>query len=160
MTYHNHKDGEPDREFTISQLRKEFGLTSRALRFYETAGLLSPLRRGQHRIYSRRDRARLKLVLLGKRMRLPLVEIKQLLDLYDPADGGVTQRHAALVKCREQIDVLQQEIRDRSEGIEELTQVCRMIEQEDGGRGVSQVQRCPGNANNPPSPASGCFLVV
>jgi len=69
--------------FTIHDLVAEFEVTSRTLRFYEEKGLLAPSRRGQDRLYSRRDRARLKLILRGKRFGIPLEDIRQILDLYD-----------------------------------------------------------------------------
>ncbi len=71
-----------DQTYTITQLAREFGVTARALRFYEDKGLLSPRRDGLARIYSYRDRARLMLILRGKRVGLPLIEIKEILDLY------------------------------------------------------------------------------
>ena len=105
-------------------------ITSRTMRHYEEVGLLSPVRCGQTRIYGRRDRARLKLALLGKRLGFSLAEIKALLDLYDPADGGRAQRRAALAKCREQVGLLEQQIREKSESIDELRQICEAIERE------------------------------
>src|SRR5690349_16348535 len=81
--------------FTIGDLAREFGVTLRALRFYEDKGLLTPQREGLNRLYSRRDRARLKLILMGKRVGFSLVEIKEMLDLYDLKDGQVTQLKVA-----------------------------------------------------------------
>ncbi len=74
-------------QFTIGDLAKEFGTTLRTLRFYEDKGLLNPKRDGMNRIYNRRDRARLKLVLMGKRVGFSLTEIRDMLDLYDLRDG-------------------------------------------------------------------------
>ena len=70
--------------FTIGELAKEFDLTTRAIRFYEDCGLLSPLRNGRKRIYTPRDRTRLKLTLRGKRLGLTLSEIRELIDMYEP----------------------------------------------------------------------------
>lgn len=75
---------------TIRAMCEEFGVTARALRFYETKELLSPIRVGQKRLYTRSDRARLKLILRGKRFGFSLEEMRQLLDLYNPNDP--TQR--------------------------------------------------------------------
>ena len=71
-------------EFSISELAREFAITPRAIRFYEDHGLLSPRRDGQRRIYSPRDRTRLKLTLRGKRLGLSLSEIRELIDMYEP----------------------------------------------------------------------------
>ena len=93
--------------FTIGELAREFGVTLRAIRFYEDKGLLNPRRQGMTRLYSRRDRARLKLILLGKRVGFSLVEIGEMLDLYDLKDGQTTQLKVALTKFNEQIAFLQ-----------------------------------------------------
>jgi DNA-binding transcriptional MerR regulator len=71
-------------EFSISELAREFDVTPRAIRFYEDQGLLSPRREGQRRIYTLRDRTRLKLTLRGKRLGLTLAEIRELIDMYEP----------------------------------------------------------------------------
>ncbi len=71
-------------EFSIGELAKEFDVTPRAIRFYEAEGLLSPRREGQRRIYTPRDRTRLKLTLRGKRLGLTLAEIRELIDMYEP----------------------------------------------------------------------------
>jgi DNA-binding transcriptional MerR regulator len=71
-------------EFSISELATEFDVTPRAIRFYEGHGLLAPKRAGQRRIYSPRDRTRLKLTLRGKRLGLTLSEIRELIDMYEP----------------------------------------------------------------------------
>jgi DNA-binding transcriptional MerR regulator len=71
-------------EFSIGELATEFDVTPRAIRFYEDHGLLAPRRAGQRRIYSPRDRTRLKLTLRGKRLGLTLSEIRELIDMYEP----------------------------------------------------------------------------
>ena len=71
-------------EFSISELAREFDITPRAIRFYEDQGLLAPKRDGQRRIYTPRDRTRLKLTLRGKRLGLSLSEIRELIDMYEP----------------------------------------------------------------------------
>src|SRR4051812_22370700 len=71
-------------EFSISELAREFDVTPRAIRFYEDQGLLAPKRDGQRRIYTPRDRTRLKLTLRGKRLGLTLSEIRELIDMYEP----------------------------------------------------------------------------
>jgi DNA-binding transcriptional MerR regulator len=76
---------------SIGEVCAEFGVTPRALRFYEAKELLSPIREGQKRLYTRRCRARLKLILQGKRFGFSLEDIRQILNLYDIGDGQVTQ---------------------------------------------------------------------
>ena len=71
-------------EFSISELAQEFDVTPRAIRFYEDQGLLAPRREGQRRVYTARDRTRLKLTLRGKRLGLTLSEIRELIDMYEP----------------------------------------------------------------------------
>jgi DNA-binding transcriptional MerR regulator len=80
-----------DAEMTIREMCDTFEVTPRTLRFYEAKELLFPLREGQKRLFTRRDRARLKLILRGKRFGFSLEEIRQLLDLYDLGDGQITQ---------------------------------------------------------------------
>src|ERR1700739_2907634 len=91
--------------YSIRQLCKEFGVTARALRFYEDKGLLAPDRRGQTRVFSARDRARVKLIVDGKRVGFSLVEIREMLDLYDHADNS-QQLSVSLKKFRTQIATL------------------------------------------------------
>src|SRR6266540_3944066 len=80
-----HPNMETERaEFSISELSREFDVTTRAIRFYEDQGLLAPRREGQRRIYTPRDRTRLKLTLRGKRLGLALAEIRELIDMYEP----------------------------------------------------------------------------
>jgi len=74
----------PSAEFSIGELAQEFDVTPRAIRFYEDQGLLAPRRDGQRRIYTARDRTRLKLTLRGKRLGLSLSEIRELIDMYEP----------------------------------------------------------------------------
>ncbi len=92
-----------DRTFTIRQLCREFGVTPRALRFYEDKGLLSPSRNGLNRIYSPRDRARVLLILRGKRVGFSLAEIREMLDLYDEDEIHATQMAASVTKFRKRI---------------------------------------------------------
>ena len=86
--------------FRIGDLAREFGVTLRTLRFYEDKGLLKPQRNGVTRLYSKRDRARLKLILLGKRLGFSLTEVKRMIELYDPQGKNQTQLKVALKKRR------------------------------------------------------------
>lgn len=81
-------------EYTISDLAAEFDVTTRTIRFYEAEGLISPTREGQRRVFSARDRTRLKLILRGKRIGFTLAEIREIIDMYDAAPGEAGQlRH-------------------------------------------------------------------
>jgi DNA-binding transcriptional MerR regulator len=115
-------DGEDRKQrwFTIGDLAREFDVTLRTLRFYEDKGLLDPRREGLNRLYSRRDRTRLKIVLLCKRVGFSLVEIKEMLDLYDTRDGQMTQLRVVLAKFTEQVAVLEQQKKDIEAGLVEL----------------------------------------
>jgi DNA-binding transcriptional MerR regulator len=119
----------PERTFTIRQLCLEFKCTPRALRFYEDKGLLSPARQGLNRVYSYKDRARLQLILRGKRVNLSLAEIREILDLYDKNDGGAHQNAIALRRFRERIVTLERQREDLDHAIAELHQACDRLEQ-------------------------------
>lgn len=114
-------------QFSIGDLAKEFGVTLRTLRFYEDKGLINPKRDGMNRVYTRRDRARLKLVLMGKSVGFSLAEIRDMLDLYDLRDGQVTQLKVALSKFNEQIDVLKKQRSDIDRAIEELGRTVEIV---------------------------------
>jgi DNA-binding transcriptional MerR regulator len=97
----------PSPTFTIGELAREFGVTTRAIRFYEDCGLLEPGRVGRQRIYGGRDRTRLKLTLRGKRLGLKLAEVKELVDMYDSRrDTGPQLRRylAVLARHRQQLE--------------------------------------------------------
>ncbi|MHB8529550.1 MAG: MerR family transcriptional regulator [Caulobacteraceae bacterium] len=118
----------PERSFTIRQLCVEFKCTARALRFYEDKGLLAPARQGLNRVYSYKDRARLQLILRGKRVGLSLAEIREILELYDKGDGGAAQNATALRKFRRRIVALEQQREDIDHAIAELRQGCERLE--------------------------------
>jgi DNA-binding transcriptional MerR regulator len=111
----------PSDHFTIRDLVAEFETTARTLRFYEEKGLLAPSRRGQDRLYSRRDRARLKLVLMGKSVGFSLEEVREMLDLYDLGDSQETQLSVALKKFDQKLAELEARRRDIDRALAELT---------------------------------------
>ncbi len=106
--------------FTIRDLTKEFGVSARTLRFYEEKGLVDPARRGEQRLYTRRDRARLAYVLAGKAVGFSLEEVREMLDLYDVGDGQVTQLKVALKKFDERIERLERQKSEIDRVIAEL----------------------------------------
>jgi DNA-binding transcriptional MerR regulator len=107
--------------YTITELAQEFGLTTRAIRFYEDQGLLSPQRAGRSRIYANRDRVRLKLTLRGKRLGLSLSEIRELIDMYDAAKGDQTQLERFLEVLEKRRGALEQQREDIEAVLEEIT---------------------------------------
>jgi DNA-binding transcriptional MerR regulator len=106
--------------FAISDLAREFGITPRTIRFWEDQGILSPQREGSKRVFTRRDRARLKMALRGKRLGLSLAEIKDLIGMYESTEDETPQlleclrvisgRRAALEQQREDIEAMLAEI--------------------------------------------------
>lgn len=120
----------PHRSYSIRQLCQEFKCTPRALRFYEDKGLLSPAREGLNRVYNYKDRARLVLILRGKRVGLSLAEIGEILDLYEVGDGGAQQAAKSLRKFRERIVALERQKVDIDEQIEELQRGVQAMEKQ------------------------------
>jgi DNA-binding transcriptional MerR regulator len=101
-----------NRIWTIGELSREFDATARALRFYEDKGMLHPQRDGLNRLYSVRDRARLQLILRGKRVGFTLAEIREMIDLYDLGDNQRAQMQRTYEKYVEQVALLKQQHED------------------------------------------------
>jgi DNA-binding transcriptional MerR regulator len=116
------------RHYSIRELTKELGVTARTLRHYEDEGLIAPARNGQQRLYSARDRARITLILRGRRVGFTLAEIGEILDLYDAGDGGAAQLAHARKKFAERIETLERQRRDVEESLAELKLGLTMIE--------------------------------
>lgn len=110
----------PATTFTIGELAREFDLTTRAIRFYEDCGLLSPQRVGRNRIYTARDRTRLKLTLRGKRLGLTLAEVKELVDMYESPRDTQAQLRKFLVVLAAHRAQLEQQMADLSVTLEEV----------------------------------------
>jgi len=116
------------RTYSIRDLGKELGVTARTLRHYEAEGLICPERRGQTRVYTARDRARLTLILRGRRVGFSLAEIREMLDLYDFGDGGFAQLAYARDKFSERLALLERQKADIEESLAELRLGLTMIE--------------------------------
>ena len=118
-------DSERGRTWTIAQVAQEFGVTHRTVRHYEELGLVTPERRGTTRVYHRRDRTRLGLILRGKRLGFPLEEIRTIIDLYDVPRGRRSQLEYVLAQIDERRTDLEQRRRDLDAALSELTEFER-----------------------------------
>lgn len=99
-------------EYGISDLSREFEVTTRSIRHYEDIGLLTPQRRGQTRIYTPTDRTKLKLILRGKRLGFSLKESREIVEMYDPGQGNITQLNSLLERIQIQREKLKQQLND------------------------------------------------
>jgi DNA-binding transcriptional MerR regulator len=116
------RDARPE-FFTVNQLAEELGITARAIRFYEAKGLIAPRRAGTTRVFDRRDRARLMLVLRGKRLGFSLASIRDFLDLYDADRSQAAQLRLLLDSTRERIRELERQRLDLDQTLRELREV-------------------------------------
>ena len=107
---------------SIRVMCSEYTVTPRTLRFYESKELLSPIREGQHRLYTRRDQARLKLILQGKRFGFSLEEIRQLLNLYDLGDKQTTQIEKTYTLAKQRLQIMIAQRDELTSAITELKQ--------------------------------------
>jgi DNA-binding transcriptional MerR regulator len=106
--------------WTIAQVAEEFGVTHRTVRHYEDLGLITPERRGSRRVYHRRDRTRLALILRGKRLGFPLEEVRTIIDLYDAPRGRRSQLEYVLAQIDDRRIDLEQRRRDLDDALKEL----------------------------------------
>ena len=128
--------------FTVNQLAEELGVTARAIRFYEAKGLIAPRRAGTTRVFDRRDRARLLLVLRGKRLGFSLASIREFLDLYDADRTQAAQLRLLLDSTRERIRELERQRVDLDQTLRELREVEaeaeRVLRRRDGPRSPAE----------------------
>ena len=117
------------RFYSIGEMCDAFGVTARALRFYEDEELISPERRGTTRLYTDRDRARLIWILRGKRVGFSLNDIRELLDLYDIGDHQHTQMLATRDRCAERITALHRQKQDIDTTVAELEDFIGQLDQ-------------------------------
>ena len=120
----------------IGEMAKRYGVTLRTLRFYEDKGLLAPRREGSTRLYGRRDCARLKLILLGRKVGFPLREVKKMIDLYDPCGSNTGQLKYTLDKSEKQLARLYHERNVIDEAIEELNVAMMAVRSMLAGRSL------------------------
>jgi DNA-binding transcriptional MerR regulator len=110
----------PAPTYTIGELAREFDLTTRAIRFYEDCGLITPQRSGRNRVYTARDRTRLKLTLRGKRLGLTLAEVKELVDMYESPRDTQPQLKKFLVVLAAHRAQLEQQMADLDATLDEV----------------------------------------
>lgn len=124
--------------YSITDLSREFGVTTRTIRHYEEQGLLSPRREGMSRIFSNRDRVRLKLALRGKRLGFSLTEIRELFELYDLARDEKKQLELFLARLERRRALLEQQREDIEIMLNEINffanQCRRLLAAEEGGK--------------------------
>ena len=128
----------PSDTMTIREMCDTFEVTPRTLRFYESKELLFPIREGQKRLFTKRDRARLKLILRGKRFGFSLEEIRQLLDLYDMGDQQQTQFERTYAIAQERLQDMERQRDELSLAIDELKEQLQWGEQI-----LAQMKRTP-----------------
>ncbi|MCI2395192.1 MerR family DNA-binding transcriptional regulator [Aliiroseovarius sediminis] len=116
-----------DQLLTIRQMCDAYGVTARTLRFYEAKELIAPIREGQKRLFTRRDRARLKLILRGKRFGFSLEEIRQLLDLYDRGDQQKTQLQRTYAVASGHLADLKRQREELDDAIDDLTEQLKWV---------------------------------
>lgn len=126
MTKH---DAEKRDLFAIADLAKEFGISTRAIRFYESKGLLKPDRLGSTRVFRRRDRARLILILRGKRLGFTLRDISEYLSLYDADSTRTAQVKLLIEKVDERLDLLRGQLADLETTIAELSEIRKLADE-------------------------------
>ncbi|MBM3356398.1 MAG: MerR family DNA-binding transcriptional regulator [Betaproteobacteria bacterium] len=128
--------------YSISDLAHEFSVTTRTIRYYEDQGLLSPAREGVNRVFSNRDRVRLKLALRGKRLGFSLREIRELFELYDVSRDEERQLEVFLAKLERRRAILEQQREDIEVMLQEITffaNQCRRLLKDERGDGAEKV---------------------
>ena len=117
-----------NKTYTISDLAREFGVTTRTIRFYEEKGMISPLREGPKRLFTPSDRVRIKLILRGKRIGLSLKECIEVIDMYDPQHNNTDQLHSLIDTIDSRRQTLQQQQRDIDDMLANLDQIKALCE--------------------------------
>lgn len=137
--------------YTVTELAEELGVTARALRFYEDKGLVRPQRAGNNRVYTRRDRGRLALILRGKRLGFSLREVGEWLDLYDADPDQAEQMHRLVEKVRDRIATLERQRKDLEATLRELTEIEQAAQRHLDARAGD----CQSRDRKSPGPARG-----
>jgi DNA-binding transcriptional MerR regulator len=122
--------------YSISELAREFGISTRTIRFYEEKGFIAPRREGQRRIYGAADRARIKLLLRGKRIGMTLAESMEIIEMYDPDRGDREQLETLILRVQQRRSALRQQLKDIEnmlKSLDEVEALCRAARR-GGGR--------------------------
>lgn len=120
------------RHYSITELSREFDISTRTIRFYEERGFIQPLRSGQRRIYSAADRARIRLILRGKRIGLSLAESVEIIDMYQPGESDSAQLASLLARVEKRRAALEQQRKDLDDmltALDEVEELCRKAQQ-------------------------------
>lgn len=132
---------QPERTWTVGELADDLGVTTRTLRFYESQGLISPARAGNNRVYGPRDRARMRLILRGRRFGMSLAECREIVDMYDGAASSERRQLTTLLARLEEIasDLRrrQADLRRTLTEVDEVAQQCRTRLNQLGSQSVS-----------------------
>lgn len=129
------------KSFTISDLAREFSISTRTIRFYEEKGFINPRRDGQRRIYSPADRARIRLILRGKRIGFTLAESMEIIDMYQPGQSDAQQLDSLLERIAERRATLQQQRQDLEDMLLALDEVEALCNREQQQHGLSRAKR-------------------
>ena len=120
---------QPERTWTVGELADDLGVTTRTLRFYESQGLISPARSGNNRVYGQRDRARMRLILRGRRFGMSLAECREIVDMYDGAASSERRQLTTLLARLEEITAdlrrRQADLRRTLTEVDDVAQQCR-----------------------------------
>ncbi len=122
----NKMDSEKEELYSIAGLAKEFNISTRTIRFYESKGLISPRRVGGTRVFSKRDRARLILILRGKRLGFSLKDIHEYLSLYDADQTHTAQVEKLLEMVNQRLDLLKAQMKDLKTTTDELLEIKKL----------------------------------
>ncbi|EED30757.1 transcriptional Regulator, MerR family [gamma proteobacterium NOR5-3] len=120
------------KHYSITELSREFDISTRTIRFYEERGFIQPLRSGQRRIYSAADRARIRLILRGKRIGLSLAESVEIIDMYQPGESDSAQLASLLARVEKRRAALEQQRKDLDDmltALDEVEELCRKAQQ-------------------------------
>ncbi len=129
-------DQSPDELTRIGDMAARFGVSLRTLRFYEDKGLLTPLREGNTRLYTTRDRARMKLIMLGRKVGFSLRDVKQMIDLHEPSGTSTKQFKLALEKSERQMVRLEKQRVELDGAIEDLGEAIGFMREQLSSRAV------------------------
>ena len=132
-----------DKFYSVTELAKELGVTPRALRFYEDKGLILPRRAGKARVYTRRERGRMTLILRGKRLGFSLREIGDWLDLYDADPRQSAQRARLRDRIDDRIAALEHQRLDLDATLDELRAILDQVDGHPAGTGTAATRRAP-----------------